>query len=63
MKVETILNGTIKFVLIPETDLEKAAIEEFAKTGCDSLLIDKQMQILDNVIHNGIIIKNVSKAG
>lgn len=61
MKADVIMNGTIKIVLVPETDLERVALEEFSKSACDTVLIDKQTQILDKVIHNGIIVKNVSK--
>ncbi len=56
MKADIILNGSIKVVLIPETDIEKLAMEQLSKSDITSLLIDKQTQILDKIIHNGLVI-------
>lgn len=57
MKADVILNGSIRVVLIPENDMEKLALEQICKLEVDATLIDKQTQILDKVIHDGLIIK------
>tara|TARA_R110002126_G_scaffold79669_10_gene197718 strand:- start:2877 stop:3083 length:207 start_codon:yes stop_codon:yes gene_type:complete len=56
MKADIILNGTTKVILIPETDIEKLVVEQLSKTDVTSFLIDKQTQILDKIIHNGLVI-------
>lgn len=61
MKVDLIMNGTLKLVIMPENDLEKMALEQFAKAECESSLIDRQTQILDKVVTDGLIIRNVNK--
>ena len=62
MKADVILNGSIRVVLIPENDMEKLALEQICKLEVDATLIDKQTQILDKVIHDGLIIKPKSKS-
>ena len=57
MKVETIMNGTIKLVLIPENDLEKIALEMLSKTEVESTLINSQTAILSKVIQEGLVIQ------
>ena len=58
MKAEFVINGSIKIVLIPESDMEKMLIEQFSKHECESILIDKQTALLDKVVHNGLILKS-----
>ena len=42
--------------------MEKLALEQICKLEVDATLIDKQTQILDKVIHDGLIIKPKSKS-
>jgi hypothetical protein len=57
MKVEVILNGTSKLVLIPENDIERAVLGEIGKAEIDATLIANHTQILDKVIQDGLVIK------
>ena len=57
MKADVIVNGSIRLVLIPENDLEKAALKQLSQGAIDGTIIDKQTQILDKVIHDGLVIK------
>lgn len=56
MKTEVILNGTIRLVLVPENDLEKIAIEKLSKTTLEPTIINSHTQILDKIIHEGVIL-------
>jgi hypothetical protein len=57
MKVETIMNGTIRLVLIPENELEKIALEMISKTEIESTLINSQTAILNKVLQEGLVIQ------
>lgn len=57
MKIETIMNGSIKLVLIPETQLEKIALEMISKTEIESTLINRHTAILTKVIQEGLVIQ------
>lgn len=57
MKVEVIMNGTIKLVLVPENDLEKLAIEILTKSEIESIEMKGANQILDKVVHDAVIIQ------
>jgi hypothetical protein len=57
MKVETIMNGTIRLVLIPENELEKIALEMLSKNEVESTLINSQTAILNKVLQEGLIIQ------
>jgi hypothetical protein len=57
MKADVILNGSIRVVLIPETDIEKLALEQIAKTEITTVLIDKQTQILDKIVHHALVMQ------
>lgn len=57
MKVETIMNGTIRLVLIPENELEKIALEMISKTEVESTLINSQTAILNKVLQEGLVIQ------
>lgn len=62
MKVECLLNGTTRIILIPENDLEKAIIESVSKGGIQGTLISQHTQILDRVVQDGLVISpQVSK--
>ena len=57
MKVEVILNGTSKLVLIPENDIERAVLNEIGKADVDATIIANHTQILDKIIQDGLVIK------
>ena len=57
MKIETIMNGSIKLVLIPETQLEKIALEMISKTEIESTFINSHTAILTKVIQEGLVIQ------
>lgn len=56
MKVEVLLNGTTKIVLIPETEIEAAIIKNVAAGGVEATIITQHTQILDKVIQDGLVI-------
>jgi hypothetical protein len=58
MKVELIMNGTVKLVLVPENDLEKIALNLLSKCDLQSTEINSQTQILDKVVHDGLIVQS-----
>ena len=56
MRVEVLLNGTTKIVLIPENDIEIAILKSVAAGGVDATSISQHTQILDKVIQDGLVI-------
>ena len=58
MKVELIMNGTVKLVMVPENDLEKIALNLLSKCELQSTEINSQTQILDKIVHDGLIIQS-----
>ena len=56
MKVELIMNGTTKIVLIPENDIEIAILSSVAKGDVVATNISQHTQILDKVIQDGLVI-------
>jgi hypothetical protein len=56
MKVEVLLNGTTKIVLIPENDIEIAILANVAKGDVEATLITQHTQILDKIILDGLVI-------
>jgi hypothetical protein len=56
MKVEVLLNGTTKIVLIPENDIEIAILKSVAAGGVDATSISQHTQILDKIIQDGLVI-------
>ena len=56
MKVDVIMNGTKKLVIIPEDDIEVAILKQIAAGGIDATLIQNHTQILDKVIQDGLVI-------
>ncbi len=57
MKVELIVNGNVKVVLLPENDLEKLALETIGKADIQPTVINSQTQILTKVVHEGLILE------
>lgn len=56
MKVEVLMNGTTKIVLIPENDIEIAILANIAKNDVEATAIIQHTQILDKVIQDGLVI-------
>lgn len=56
MRVEVLLNGTTKLVLIPENEIETAILKGIAAGGVDATVIQNHTQILDKVIQDGLVI-------
>jgi hypothetical protein len=56
MKVEILMNGTVKIVLIPENEIETAIVKQIAVGGVDATVITQHTQILDKVIQDGLVI-------
>lgn len=56
MKVEVLLNGTTKIVLIPENEIEIAILANVAKGDVEATLITQHTQILDKVIQDGLVV-------
>jgi hypothetical protein len=61
MKAEIIKNGVLQIVLTPEDDLDRAALAMMFKSGgIESTIIDSQTQVLNKIIHEGLIISTKS---
>jgi hypothetical protein len=58
MKTDIILNGSVKIVLVPENDLEKAILAQFSKLDIESKLIESHTQILDKTLQDGLVIQS-----
>lgn len=56
MKVEVLLNGTTKLVLVPENEIEVAILKNIAVGGVDASVITQHTQILDKVIQDGLVL-------
>jgi hypothetical protein len=56
MKVEILLNGSYKIVLVPENEVEKGILNAISKTEVDVKSIEQHTQILDKVIQEGLVI-------
>lgn len=56
MKVEILMNGTTKIVLLPENDIEKAILDSMSKNDVDAMMIKQQTHILDKVIQEALVI-------
>ena len=56
MRVEVLMNGTTKIVLIPENEIEVAIVKSVAAGGVDATIITQHTQILDKVIQDGLVI-------
>lgn len=61
MRAEIIKNGVLQIVLTPEDDLDRAALAMMSKSGgIESTIIDSQTQVLNKIIHEGLIISTKS---
>ena len=58
MKVEILMNGTTKIVLLPENEIEKAILDSMSKNDVDAIMIKQQTHILDKVIQEVLVISN-----
>lgn len=56
MRVEVLMNGTTKIVLIPENDIEIAILNNIGKNDVQATTITQHTQILDKVIQEGLVI-------
>jgi hypothetical protein len=56
MKVEVLLNGTTKIVLIPENEIEIAILSGVGKIDVDATYIDKGTAILDKIVPEALVI-------
>lgn len=58
MKVEIVANGTVSFALIPENDMDRAAMKMLLKQNNEFIEITKQTQILNKAsFTEGIVIQ------
>lgn len=56
MRVEILMNGTTKLVVIPENEVEIAILKSIAAGGIEGTVIQNHTQILDKVIQDGLVI-------
>jgi hypothetical protein len=56
MKVEILMNGTTKIVLIPENDIEIAILDSVGKKEVELNFIDKGTAILDKIVPEALVI-------
>jgi hypothetical protein len=56
MKVEILMNGTTKIVLIPENAIEIAILSSVGKIEVDVNYIDKGTAILDKIVPEALVI-------
>ena len=61
MKVEILLNGRYKIVLVPENEVEKGILNAISKTEVDVKSIEQHTQILDKVVQEGLVITSKTK--
>jgi len=58
MKVEIVANGTVSFALIPENDMDRAAMKMLLKQNNEFVEITKQTQILNKAsFSEGLVIQ------
>jgi len=58
MKVDILINGSYKIVLVPENDVEKGILAAIAKTEVEAKSIEQHTQILDKIVQEGLIISS-----
>jgi N-dimethylarginine dimethylaminohydrolase len=61
MKVEIIMNGTMKLVHIPENEFEELALSMLAKNEVEVMYIDRVTQILDKQVDKHLVIKSKTR--
>lgn len=57
MKVEIIMNGTIKLVHIPENEMDEIALSMLSKSEVEVSYVDRVTQILDKQVEKHLVIK------
>lgn len=57
MKVEVLMNGSIKLVIIAENEIEVAILKQLSANEVEATAITQHTQILDKVIQDGLVIK------
>lgn len=57
MRVEIIMNGTIKLVHIPENEMEEIALNMLSKNEVEITYVDRVTQILDKQVEKHLVIK------
>ena len=60
MKVEVLMNGSIKLVIIAENEIEIAILKQMSSSGVEATAITQHTQILDKVVQDGLVIKTKS---
>ena len=60
MKVEVLMNGTIKLVIIAENEIEIAILKQLSSSDVEATSIAQHTQILDKVIQDALVIKTKS---
>ena len=60
MKVEILMNGTTKIVLIPENDIEIAILTNVGKSDIQGNFIGQGTAILDKIVPEALVISNKS---
>jgi len=58
MKVDILINGSYKIVLVPENDVEKGILAAISKTEVEAKSIEQHTQILDKIVQEGLIISS-----
>jgi hypothetical protein len=58
MKVEIIMNGTMKIVHIPENEFEELALSMLAKQEVEVTYVDRVTHILDKQVDKHLVIKS-----
>lgn len=56
MRVDVILNGTTRIVLIPENEVESAILSVVSKMDLEATAINQHTQILDKVVQDAVVI-------
>lgn len=57
MRVEIIMNGTIKLVHIPENEMEEIALSMLSKNEVEITYVDRVTQILDKQVEKHLVIR------
>lgn len=56
MRVEVLMNGTTKIVLIPENDIEKAILDNVSKMELETAYLTHGTAILDKLVPEAFVI-------
>lgn len=63
MKVETVLNGAISLIIIPETDLDVEVLKQILKQESDITHMGSQLVIMNKPYKGGLIISKKGSQG